>query len=196
MRPVWLRRGAPGGPIAEKLRAGRVCARLDVGISAFSIPFQDGYLAMKHQSGHLSFDSALELLRANGFRVASYAGVAGSFLVSKDGVGAVVVAAPAGAEGSAVAFAIAPGVLVRGEVARLVDRGYQKFLRTSQSELPASASQLHAIHTFGEELSQLTGHACLYNESLGTTSDVYRYDRPLGRVEAGREKAHPVPAHS
>jgi len=40
---------------------------------------------------------------------------------------------------------------------------------------------LHAIHRFSEELKQLTGDIDLYNESLGTTSDVYLYDRLKGR---------------
>ena len=82
------------------------------------------------------------------------------------------------------AFAVCPGVLVKGEVARLLDRGYQKFIQTSRLELPASASQLHAIHQFSEELKLLTGVISLYNESLGTTSDLYQYDRMKGR-EAG-----------
>jgi hypothetical protein len=72
-------------------------------------------------------------------------------------------------------------VLVEGRVARLLDRGHQKFMQTSQFELPATASQLHAIHRFSEELKQLTGDIDLYNESLGTTSDVYLYDRLKGR---------------
>jgi hypothetical protein len=40
---------------------------------------------------------------------------------------------------------------------------------------------LHAIHQFSEELKQLTGATSLYNESLGTTSDRYQYDRLKGR---------------
>jgi hypothetical protein len=81
----------------------------------------------------------------------------------------------------AAAFAVHPGILVRGEIARLLDRGYQKFLKSSQFEIPASAQQLQAIHAFSEELKQLIGDASLYNESLGTTSDVYCYDRLKGR---------------
>ncbi len=69
-------------------------------------------------------------------------------------------------------------------MSRLLDRGYQKFIKTSQYELPASASQLQAIHAFSEELKQLTGAISLYNESLGTTSDVYQYDRLMGREDA------------
>ena len=138
---------------------------------------------MKRKFGHPSFDQTLELLRANGFDAVPYAGLAGGTLVSKDCVGAVLVPAPASAD-AAVALAVHPGVLVRGEVARLLDRGYQKFIKTSQYELPASASQLQAIHMFSEELKQLTGAISLYNESLGTTSDVYRYDRLVGREGA------------
>jgi hypothetical protein len=74
-----------------------------------------------------------------------------------------------------------PGLVVCGEVGRLLDRGYQKFIKTSKFELPASASELQGIHLFSEELNQLTGATSLYNESLGTTSDVYEYDRLKGR---------------
>jgi hypothetical protein len=70
---------------------------------------------------------------------------------------------------------------VNGEVARLLDRGYQKFIKTSRYELPATAAQLEAIHAFSEELSQITGGISLYNEALGTTSDEYEYDRLKGR---------------
>jgi hypothetical protein len=137
---------------------------------------------MKRKSGHPSFDQTLELLRAHGFDAVPYAAVAGGALVSKHGAGAVLVPAPANPDAE-VALAVHPGVLVRGEVARLLDRGYQKFIKTSQYELPASASQLQAIHAFSEELKQLTGAISLYNESLGTTSDVYRYDRLMGRED-------------
>lgn len=105
----------------------------------------------------------------------------------KHGAGAVLVAA----EGAPAAFAIGPGALVQGEVTRLLDRGYQKFIRTSQYELPATDTQLHGIHAFSEELKQLTGAISLYNESLGTTGDVYRYDRLEGREAEQPEPAQP-----
>jgi hypothetical protein len=56
--------------------------------------------------------------------------------------------------------------------------------------MPASASQLQAIHLFSEELKQLAGGISLYNESLGTTSDLYEYDRLEGReaVEAAARR--------
>ena len=96
---------------------------------------------------------------------------------------AVLAATPADAEGSPATFAERPGILVKGEIARLLDRGYQKFIRTSQFELPATAAQLHAIHQFQEELTQAVSGTSLYNESLGTTSDLYEYDRLLGRED-------------
>jgi hypothetical protein len=142
-----------------------------------------------HPNLHPNFNQRLELLRAHGFDVAPYAGVAGGSLVSKYGAGAVLVAVPEGKDedDAAAAYAIHPGAVVKGEVARLLDRGYQKFIKTSQYELPASATQLQAIHEFSEELKQLIGAISLYNESLGTTSDVYLYDRLVGREDAGRE---------
>ncbi len=141
---------------------------------------------MARKSRNPNFDQALEILRAHSFDVQPFAGVTGGVLVSKYGAGAVLVPAEADkdtAGSTAAAFFERPGALVRGEVARLLDRGYQKFIKTSQFELPASALQLQAIHLFSEELSQLTGAISLYNESLGTTSDLYQYDRLKGREE-------------
>jgi len=131
-----------------------------------------------------SFDQVLETLRTHGFAVSAFSGIAGGALVSKAGVAGVLV--PSGdKEGGPAAFAERPGILVRGEVARLLDRGYQKFIKTSQYELPATAAQLHAIHTFSEELTELSGGISLYNQALGTTSDVYEYDRLRGREDEG-----------
>jgi len=123
-----------------------------------------------------------------GFEVTSYPGNAGGVLVSKFGVAAVLAPAQTD-EGGPATFSERPGILIRGEVARLLDRGYQKFIKTSQFELPATASQLHAIHRFSEELTQLIGGTSLYNQSLGTTSDLYQYDRLRGREEDVAEPA-------
>jgi hypothetical protein len=108
-------------------------------------------------------------------------------LVAKGGIAAVLVPGPK--KEDAGALALKPGVLVRGKVARLLDRGYQKFIKTDQFELPATAPQLQAIHLFTEELNLVTGAMGLYNESLGTTSDIYEYDRLRGR-----EAPQPAPA--
>ncbi|MGD0732027.1 MAG: hypothetical protein ABR956_12250 [Terracidiphilus sp.] len=144
---------------------------------------------MAKKSRNPNFEQTLEILRAHSFDVRPYAGGAGGVLVSKHGAGAVLVPVegkqPAlnsdGGATAAVAFWERPGWIVCEEVGRLLDRGYQKFIKTSKFEIPASASQLQAIHLFSEELSQLTGEISLYNEALGTTSDVYEYDRLKGR---------------
>ena len=141
---------------------------------------------MAKKSRHPNFDQTLDILRANSFDVSPYEGVAGGFLVSKHGAGAVLVP-----HEDWIAMAVTPGALIGEEVARLLDRGYQKFLKTSKYELPASATQLHAIHLFSEELKQLTGATDLYNESLGTTSDRYLYDRLKGREAAQPEAVRP-----
>jgi hypothetical protein len=124
----------------------------------------------------------LEALRAHSFDVAPWDEGPGGMLVTKHGAGAVLVAAVD--TGAPAAFAVRPGALLGRQVARLLDRGYQKFLKTALVELPATASQLHAIHLFSEELKQVTGAIELYNESLGTTSDLYLYDRLRGREDA------------
>lgn len=148
---------------------------------------------MARKSRNPNFDQALDLLRARSFSVEPYKGVAGGMFVSKHfvghGVGAVLV--PSADKNDPPAFAVAPGILIRGEIARLVDRGYQKFIKSSQFELPATAAQLHHIHAFSEELRQLTGEISLYNESLGTTSDLYQYDRLKGREAPQPEPPQP-----
>jgi hypothetical protein len=97
--------------------------------------------------------------------------------VRKYGCAAEIAAAPDGS----VEILARPGWLLNGEIARLVDRGYQKFLKTSKMEIPATADHLRAIHEFSEELNEAIGATSLYNQALGTTSNVYNYDRVQGR---------------
>lgn len=137
---------------------------------------------MPRKPARPTFDQIALNLRTRGFEVSSFAGTPGSLLVTKYGAAAVLEAAPDG-EDSAAILVEHPGILVGGQVARLLDRGYQKFIKTSQYELPATANQLHMIHRFSEELTQVIGAKSLYNESLGTTSDLYQYDRLRGRED-------------
>jgi len=99
--------------------------------------------------------------------------------VRKYGCAAEIAAAPDGT----VEVLARPGWLLNGEIARLLDRGYQKFIKTSKLEIPATADHLHAIHEFSEELNEAIGATSLYNQALGTTSNVYHYDRVKGRDE-------------
>lgn len=91
--------------------------------------------------------------------------------VERSGCGAV--AAPAGIERS--------GWIVGGEIAALVDAGYQKFWQAGARRIPALAPQLQALHAFEEDLREALGLTSLYNTSLGTTNDAHHYDRLSGR---------------
>jgi len=106
----------------------------------------------------------------------------GTVRVSKYGCAAEI----APGEGAPVMIVSRPGWVLSGEISRILDRGYQKFLKTSKIEIPATADHLRAIHQFSQELDAATGETELYNEALGTTSDIYLYDRVAGRPDASR----------
>jgi len=74
------------------------------------------------------------------------------------------------------------GLLVRGEIGALTNGGYQMFFLTrSGQRKPALASELKALHDFQEDLREALGQTSLYNESLGTVSTFYLYDRVKDR---------------
>ena len=127
----------------------------------------------------VTYDQALAWLRDHQFDVLDAPGVSNRVFLKKYGVSAAI---QRDEEGGVRLFA-KPGYLIGGEIARLVDKGYQKFLKTTKTEIPASADHLNAIHNFSEELKEATGSISLYNESLGTVSDRYMYDRVEDRDE-------------
>jgi hypothetical protein len=101
----------------------------------------------------------------------------------RDGIAAVVEEGPAQRPHVNKA-----GFLIGDEIGLLVNRGYQVFWRTpSGKQLPAHANQLKALHNFEEDLKEGLGLPSLYNESLGTTSDLHLYDRVEDR-DAGIHK--------
>ena len=130
-----------------------------------------------------SFDDVLAALGTQRFDVAAAGEGAsrrpGAMRVSKYGVAAEI----ADGQGGPVMLVRKPGWVLNGEISRLLDKGYQKFLKTSKLEIPATADKLKAVHDFSQELDQATGEVQLYNEALGTTSDVYLYDRVAGRAD-------------
>lgn len=74
------------------------------------------------------------------------------------------------------------GWIVAGQIARLVDGGFQKFWAVGGARrAPALADQLMALHAFEEDLREALGLTSLYNTSLGTTNDLHSYDRLEGR---------------
>lgn len=74
------------------------------------------------------------------------------------------------------------GVGMAGEIAVLVDGGFQKFFRApSGKKKPALADELKALHSFEADLKERLGLKSLYNEGLGTVSTLYQYDRVKDR---------------
>ena len=136
---------------------------------------------MAKKTPQRSFNDVLALLGGQRFDVAPAQEGAkrtpNAVQVRKYGCAAEIAAAPDGT----VEVLARPGWLLNGEIARLLDRGYQKFIKTSKLEIPATADHLHAIHEFSEELNEAIGATSLYNQALGTTSNVYHYDRVKGR---------------
>jgi hypothetical protein len=129
------------------------------------------------------FDDVLAVLGNERFDVSAATEganrAAGAYRVSKYGCAAEV--APGKVANAPVRLLSQGGWVLGGEIARLVDRGYQKFLKTSRLEIPATAEHLRSIHKFNDELKEAAGALVLYNEALGTTSDRYDYDRIKGR---------------
>jgi len=120
-----------------------------------------------------SYDDAVAWLREHGFDILEAPGTQNRVFLKKLNVSAAIEKTKDGA----VKIFARPGYLVGGEIAKLIDRGYQKFLRTTKTEVPATADHLTAIHQFTEELKEATGATSLYNESLGTVTDNHVYDR-------------------
>lgn len=136
-----------------------------------------------------TWDDVLSELRRLQFDVQTHAGVANQQRISKDGCALVLEKAN---NESGLRMAVRPGPVIGGEIAQLVDRGYQKFFRTGKAEFPATSERLKTLHHFVEELKEATGSITLYNEALGTVSDSYLYDRVKGRDLP--ESQRPAPA--
>jgi hypothetical protein len=125
----------------------------------------------------ISFDDAVNWFRNHGFDVMEAPGTSGRIFLKKYNVSAAIERGP---DGAVKIFAY-PGYLVGGEISKLVDKGYQKTMKTSKTEIAATADHLKALHQFAEELKEGSGGISLYNESLGTVSDEYKYDRIRNR---------------
>src|SRR5437660_1062536 len=133
-----------------------------------------------------TYDEALAWFREHSFDVLEAPGTSGRVFLKKYGVSAAI--QKDGDNGIKI-FAY-PGYLVGSEISKLVNKGYQQFLKTSKTEVPATADHLKALHSFSEELKEGVGLPSLYNESLGTVSESYQYDRIVDRdkPEAERKK--------
>ncbi len=120
-----------------------------------------------------SYEDALAWLRDHGFDLIEAPGTPGRVFLKKYNVSAAI--QKNGDDGVKI-FAY-PGYLVGSEISKLVNRGYQQFLKSAKTEVPATADHLKALQQFTEELKEGLGLPSLYNESLGTVSESYQYDR-------------------
>lgn len=136
-----------------------------------------------------TWDEVLSELRRLQFDVQPVSGDANQQRISKYGSAIVLEKAD---NQAGLRMVVRPGPVIGGEIAQLVDRGFQKFFQTSKAEFPATADRLTALHRFVEELKEVTGSVTLYNEALGTVSDAYLYDRVKGRDLP--ESQRPIPA--
>ena len=122
-----------------------------------------------------TFSERLDNLRKAGFAVANLSG--GVARVSRD------VCAVDLKDDSGIPHPTSPAGIVMGtEIGALVDGGFQKFFQTpTGKKKPALAEELKALHDFEEDVWESLGLKSLYNESLGTVSTFYLYDRVKDR---------------
>jgi hypothetical protein len=126
-----------------------------------------------------TYEDAVNWLRDHGFDLIEAPGTAGRVFLRKYKVSAAI---QKNGEDGVKIFAY-PGYLIGSEISKLINKGYQQFLKTSKAEVPATADHLKALQQFTEELKEGLGLPSLYNESLGTVSESYHYDRVKDRDE-------------
>ncbi|MGH9549126.1 MAG: hypothetical protein ACRD3W_07125, partial [Terriglobales bacterium] len=125
-------------------------------------------------------------LRDHGFDLIEAPGTQGRVFLKKYNCSAAI--QKNGNNGDAVKIFAYPGYLIGSEISKLVNRGYQQFLKTAKTEVPATADHLKALQQFTEELKEGLGLPVLYNESLGTVSESYHYDRIKDRDKPKAER--------
>lgn len=136
----------------------------------------------------LTFADYQSKAREAGFAVESLTG--NRFKMSRGEVAAILEDAPP----SPPRIVGHVGIVMGAEIASLVDAGFQKFLQTpSGLRRPALAADLRAIHQFEEDLRATLGLDGAYNESLGTVSNQYIYDRVEERDEKSAKEPWKIP---
>ena len=131
-----------------------------------------------------TYDEAVQWLRDNGFDLIEAPGTTGRVFLKKYNCSAAI--QKDGDDGVKI-FAY-PGYLISGEISKLINRGYQQVLKTTKTEVAATADHLKALQQFTEELKEALNLPSLYNESLGTVSEAYQYDRIKDRDKAATDR--------
>ncbi len=139
---------------------------------------------MAQQIATRTYEDAVAWLKDHGFDILEAPGVQNRVFVKKNNCSAAIEAT---ADGGVKIFAY-PGFLIGSEISKLINKGYQQFLKTTKTEIAATSDHLKTLHQFTEELKEALGATSLYNESLGTVSEEYNYDRVKDRQESVAER--------
>ena len=131
-----------------------------------------------------SYEDAVNWLRDHGFDLTEAPGAQTRVFLRKYNCSAAI---QKNGDDTVKIFAY-PGYLIGSEISKLVNKGYQQFLKTSRAEVPATADHLTALHKFSEEMKEALALPSLYNESLGTVSESYHYDRIEDRDKPAPER--------
>src|SRR5437762_4572403 len=115
-----------------------------------------------------TYEDAVQWLRDHGFDLIEAPGMRGRVFLRKYNVSAAI--QKDGDEGVKI-FAY-PGYLISGEISKLINRGYQQVLKTSKTEIAATADHLKSLQQFSEELKEALGLPSLYNRSEEHTSEL------------------------
>jgi hypothetical protein len=131
-----------------------------------------------------TFEDATQWLREHGFDLIEAPGMQGRVFLKKYNVSAAIQKQ----DDDTVKIFAYPGYLINGEISKLINRGYQQVLKTSKTEVAATADHLKALQQFSEELKEALCLPSLYNESLGTVSEAYQYDRIVDRDQPATDR--------
>ena len=131
-----------------------------------------------------TYEDAVEWLRDHGFDLIEAPGTGSRVFLKKYNCSAAI---QKDANDGVKIFAY-PGYLIGGEISKLINRGYQQVLKTSKTEIAATADHLQSLQRFTEELKEALALPSLYNESLGTVSEAYHYDRIVDRDKPAAQR--------
>lgn len=131
----------------------------------------------------LSFEDHISAVRAAGFSTQPAGG--GRVRIERGGVACI--AEPG--DGGLPRITVRAGLAMGEEIGSLTDEGFQKFFTTPGGKrIPALAEELKAVQDFQEDLRETLGMTSLYNEAMGTVSNLYVYDRVKGRDSGDQPK--------
>lgn len=139
---------------------------------------------MAEQLETRGYEDTLSWLRDHGFELIEAPGTQGRVFLKKYNVSAAI--QKNGGDGVKI-FAY-PGYLIGGEISKLVNKGHQQVLKTARTEVAATADHLKSLQQFTEEFKEALQLPSLYNESLGTVSESYCYDRIENRDKSATER--------